>query len=64
MTVEEFDRDDGTDDDRIKPLSHAEILEIVRLMAERREYRLKSIANRFGVSITTVRRIYSRWTDR
>lgn len=61
---QDFDRDDGTDDDRVTPLTHEEVLEIVRLMGERRQYRLKAIANRFGVSITTIRRIHAKWTER
>jgi DNA-binding transcriptional regulator YiaG len=61
-------REDGTDDDRTCPLERHDIEEIVRAMRARRQYRqtltLKVLAHKFGVSMTTLRRIEARWSER
>lgn len=51
-------------EDNPTPLTREEVAEIVRLMRERRRYRLKAIAARFGRSVTTIRRVYARYTER
>ncbi len=56
--------DSDPDEDIPTPLTHEEVAEIVRLMRERRRYRLKAIAARFGRSVTTIRRVYARYTER
>lgn len=49
------------DDDSRTPLTREEIEQIARTMAVRREYRLKAIAARYGVSTKTLQRIAARY---